>query len=364
MNEEIKKNEDLGYDDFFEFNRKKLKLDNFLVARVIVEYRGVYKVKNSDHIYLARVTGKRMFEAGSREDFPAVGDWVAISEADKEQAVIQAILPRRTIIKRKSSGKNEVQVIATNIDVALVVESIDRDFNLNRFERYFAIAKDGGIKPAIVLNKIDLISQEELDLIRGQIKDRFGEVDLIFTSIVTNERLDDLKKYIKKGQTYCFLGSSGVGKSSLINKLLGKDTIKTEVVGSRTIRGKHTTTNREIYFLENGGIVIDNPGMREVGMTDTDAGIDDLFDEITNLAKKCRFVDCTHVHEPGCEVLSALEAGRLNADRYSNYINLKKESEYYEMTDLERRQEDRQFGKFLKKAKKDLGDYGYKNYGD
>lgn len=363
MDEEIKKNEDLGYDAFFESGRKKLKLDNFSVARVIVEYRGVYKVKNVDHVYLARVTGKRMFEAESREDYPAVGDWVAISEADKEQAVIQGILPRRTIIKRRSNGKNEIQIIAANIDVALVIEAVDRDFNLNRIERYFAIAKDGGIKPAIILNKIDLISQGGLGSIRNQIKDRFGEVDLIFTSTITDEGLDELKKHIKKGQTYCFLGSSGVGKSSLVNKLLGKNIIKTEDIGTRTGRGKHVTTKREMYFLEGGGIVIDNPGMREVGMTDTDAGIDDLFDEITILAKKCRYVDCTHVHEPGCEVLSALEAGQLDADKYSNYINLKKEAEHYEMTNLERRDKDRQFGKFLKKAKKDLTDYGHKDYG-
>lgn len=346
--------EDLGYSAFFESNRKKLKLDGFSVARVMVEYKGAYKVKNVSGEYLAKITGKQMFNALSREDYPAIGDWVSIIEADKERAVIHRILPRRTIIKRKYSGRNETQIIATNIDVAFIVESVDRDYNLNRFERYFAIASAGGIKPAIILNKIDLISKEKLDSKLVQIKDRFNNIDFIFTSIITEEGLEELKTYIEKGKTYCFLGSSGVGKSSLINKLLGANIIKTENISIHTGRGKHVTTNREMYFLENGGIVIDNPGMREVGMTDTSVGIDNLFDEITVLAKKCKYVDCTHIQEPGCEVLSALKSGKLDESKYSNYISLKKEAEYYKMTKLEKREKDRQFGKFIKNMKEEL----------
>ncbi len=351
--------EDLGYSDFFESNRKKLKLDGFLVARVVVEYRGAYKVKNDKGEYLGKVTGKQMFNASSREDYPAVGDWVVISEASKEQAVIHGVLPRRTIIKRKYSGKNETQIIAANIDVAFVVESVDRDFNLNRFERYFVLAKDGGVKPVIVLNKIDLISKEELDLKVVQLKTRFVDTDIILTSTVAGEGLDELKTYILKGKTYCFLGSSGVGKSSLINKLLGKGIIKTENISLSTGKGKHTTTNREMYFLENKGIVIDNPGMREVGMADTGMGVDDLFDEISVLAKKCKYVDCTHVHEPGCAVLSALKSGDIDKEKYLNYINLRKETEHYEMTSINKREKDQQFGKFLKNAKKDIKKYKY-----
>lgn len=351
--------EDLGYDAFFESNREKLKLDNFSIARVIGEYKEAYRVKNSNGEYLAKVTGKQMFNASSREDYPAVGDWVAITELDGERGIIHGILPRKTIIKRKYSSKNEIQVIATNIDVAFVIESVERDYNLNRFERYFAIANAGGIKPVIILNKIDLISKEELDSKLAQIKDRFNKVDFIFTSTITDEGLDKLRTYITKGKTYCFLGSSGVGKSSLINKLLGEKIIKTEKISSHTGRGKHVTTNREMYFLENGGIVIDNPGMREVGMTDISVGIDNLFDEITLLAKKCRYADCTHIHEPGCEVLFALESGNLDAGKYSNYINLKKEAEYYEMTKQEKREKDREFGKFIKNAKEELKKHGY-----
>jgi len=346
--------EDFGYGEFFESNRKKLKLEEFSRARVVVEHKGAYKVRNENGEFLAKITGKQMFNASSREDFPAVGDWVAITELNSEQAVIHKVLPRKTIIKRKYNNKNEIQIIATNIDVAFVVESVGRDFNLNRFERYFAIASDGGIKSTIILNKVDLISKEELDAKLALIKDRFGEVDVIATSTMNDAGLDELKKYIIKGNTYCFLGSSGVGKSSLINKLLGKNVIKTEDISLHTGKGKHATTKREMYFLENGGIVIDNPGMREVGMTDTGKGVDNLFDEITALGEKCKFMDCTHTHEPGCEVLSALKSGILDEKKYSNYINLKKETEFYEMSEIEKKEKDRQFGKFLKTAKKQL----------
>lgn len=359
MISKITKIEDLGYDALFESNRKKLKLDNFSIARVVVEYKGAYKVKNAEDELLAKITGKQMFNALSREDYPAVGDWVAISKADKERAVIQGILPRKTIIKKKYSGKNETQIVATNIDTAFIVESVDRDYNLNRFERYFSIAADGGVKSAIILNKIDLISKKELDLKLAQIKNRFHDIDFIFTSTITDEGLNELRNYIIRGKTYCFLGSSGVGKSSLINILLGKNIIKTESIGSRTNRGKHVTTNREMYFLENGGIVIDNPGMREVGITDVGVGIDNLFDEITLLARNCKYTDCTHVHEPGCGVLIALNSGRLDKNKYLNYINLKKEAEHYEMTKTEKKDKDRKFGKFIMKAKKQLDKYRY-----
>ena len=362
MNHELKI-EDFGYDDFFESKRKELGLGDFSVARVTSEHRGSYGTINQNGRFLAKVTGKQMLDASSREDYPAVGDWVIITELGEGQAVIHKILPRRTIIKRKRGDKDkvgvktEVQVIGTNIEVAFIVESINRDYNLNRFERYFAITKDQGIKPVIILNKIDLISKEELDLIVSQIKERFNDVDIILTSILAETGLDELKAYIKKGKTYCFLGSSGVGKSSLINKLIGSNAIKTGDISEYSNRGKHVTTSREMYFLESGGIVIDNPGIREVGITDVSTGIEESFDEIFELSKGCKFNNCTHVNEPGCEVLKAVKEGRLDEGKYNNYINLKKESEFHEMSDLEKREKDKSFGKFIKKAKKELEKY-------
>lgn len=370
MNGENKKlaMEDLGYDAFFESNRKKLELDGFSVARVISQQKGTYKVKNTEGEYLAKITGRQMFHAASKEDYPAVGDWVAISETDEDQAMIRGILPRKTIIKRRHGDKNrkgeknDAQVIAANIDTAFIVESLGRDYNLNRFERYFAIVRNSGVKPAMILNKIDLISREELDSKVEEIKNRFPDADVIQTSAVTNEGLSNLEKYIEKDKTYCFLGSSGVGKSSLINKLLSKEAIKTENISSYSDRGKHATTSREMYFLESGGIIIDNPGVREVGMADASAGIDDIFQEIIALAENCKYANCTHIHEPGCAVLAELKTGNLDESKYSNFISLKKEVEHYEMSKMEKKEKGKQFGKFIKKVKKDLKNAGHKDF--
>jgi ribosome biogenesis GTPase len=341
---------DLGYNDFFESKRKLLDLEKYSIARVISEYKGAYKVKDVNGEYLAKITGKKIFNAKKREDYPAVGDWVAITMPDKETAIIQEIMPRQTILYKKYSNKQDTQIIATNIDTAFIVESVDRDYNLNRFERYLVLANEGKIKPTIILNKIDLISEEELNQKIDQIKNRFDNIDIISTSTISEQGLDELMYYIEKGKTYCFLGSSGIGKSSLINKLLGEGKIKTKEISTSTHKGKHTTTAREMYFLENSGIVIDNPGTREVGIAGASTGIDNVFDEVVDLAKNCKYADCTHTQESGCAVLEAVKTKKLDEEKYLNYIKLKKETEYYEMTDIERKGKDRKFGKFVKNS--------------
>lgn len=346
--------EDLGYNEFFASEQKSLGLTEYLVARVIAEYKEAYRVKGMHGEYDAKITGKQMFNAAKREDYPAVGDWVIITELDEESAIIHEILPRKTILKKKYSGKQDAQVIATNIDIAFVVESLDKDYSLNRFERYFVLANEGGIKPAIILNKVDLVAETELNAVIDQIKNRFAKVDIILTSTITEQGLDELTNYITKGKTYCFLGSSGVGKSSLINKLLKRNEIKTGEISDYTGRGKHTTTTREMYFLANGGIVIDNPGTRGVGIADASTGVENVFDEIALLSKGCKYADCTHTHEPGCAVLKAIEDKKIDEDRYQNYSKLKKENEYYQMTDFEKRAADRKFSKFVKKTLKQL----------
>lgn len=352
--------EDLGFDDFFATILSKLGLDGFSIARVIAEHKGAYKVKNETGEFLARVTGKQMFNASSREDFPAVGDFVAIAEQGNNQAVIHKVLPRKTVIKRQRGS--EVQIIAANVDTVFVIESVDRDYNLNRLERYFALAGASGIKLAIILNKIDLISKEELAVKLGEIKKRFPNVIIIPTSNITASGSEEIKNYIKKGQTYSFLGSSGVGKSSLINKLLGENILRTDGISAYSGRGRHITTGREMYFLKNGGIVVDNPGMREVGAAEPAAGIENVFDEIIALAKLCKFKDCTHTQEPGCEVLLALEANKLDNKKYLNFLNLKKEAKFYEMSEIQKKEKNRKFGKFKKNAMKELKRFRHKDY--
>lgn len=359
---------ELGFNDFFADALQKIDSADFFPARVIAEHRQAYRVRSEQGEFLARVTGKRMFVATEREDYPAVGDWVLIEHVDSEHASIHTILPRQTIIKRSFGDKNkvgeksDVQVIATNIDVGFVIESVDRDYNLNRFERYLAMLHNGGVNAAIILNKIDLVTDGEKNQKLEQLNERFPGVDVIVTSTKAKGGLTPIIEYIKKGKTYCFLGSSGVGKSSLINELIGTDEIKTGDVSTYSDRGRHTTTGRQMYFLATGAIVIDNPGIREVGMTDVGEGIANLFDEIILLGWQCKFVNCTHIHEPGCAVLSAVLTRALDKEKYTNYVKLKKEADQYDLNENQKRQKGKAFGKSINKAKKELLDAGFNNF--
>jgi ribosome biogenesis GTPase / thiamine phosphate phosphatase len=342
--------ENLGYNAFFESAFVSLHLHQSSPARVIAEHREAYKVMGIDGEFTAKISGKLHFQASKREDYPAVGDWVAITQVDRESAIIEALMPRKTILRKKFSDKRGIQVIAANLDTAFIVEAVDRDYNLNRLERYLVLAKEGAIEAVIVLNKTDLISSEELETKIRQLSQRFPDTAVIATSIATEKGITGLAHSIQKGKTYCFLGSSGVGKSSLINKLLGSNLIKTKEVSLYSGRGKHCTTSRHVYSLENGGIVIDNPGIREVGIADATSGVEAVFEEIVTTAQKCRFSDCTHTHEPGCAVLEAVKDNNIDGEKLTHFEKLKKETEHYAMTDYEKRKKDRTFGKFVKKA--------------
>ncbi|NQT29599.1 MAG: ribosome small subunit-dependent GTPase A [Candidatus Saganbacteria bacterium] len=324
----------------------------FSVARVVAHHRGKYRVRTAERELWAEITGKMMYGAGSQADYPVVGDKVKISKLDGNHVLIHEVLPRKTILQRKAAGKDAPQIIATNIDVAFIVQAVDRDFNLNRFDRYLSIASAGKIKPVIVLNKIDLISKSELKEKVSQIIKRFKKIKILTTSVLDNNGIAELAKAIKKQKIYCFLGSSGVGKSSIINKLLGKNVLKTRNISISTKKGKHATTHRELFVLENGGMVIDNPGMREVGIADAGDGVESVFFEISRLAKSCKFSDCTHTHETGCRVLAAVDAREIDKSKYLNYLKLKKESDYYAMTKLEKRRKDQSFGKMVHKVMK------------
>ncbi|MBC8005228.1 MAG: ribosome small subunit-dependent GTPase A, partial [Verrucomicrobia bacterium] len=243
-------------------------------------------------------------------------------------------------------------VIATNIDFAFIVQAISWDFNINRLERYLTICNSSDIEPVIVLTKIDLIDKEAVEGLLEGIRRRIKQVKVICISNLTQEGYEAIQAIIEKGKTYCMLGSSGVGKSTLINNLSGKALMQTGSISDSTSKGRHVTSHRELVVLDKGGILIDNPGMREVGIADTADGLEITFDTIIGLAENCRFKDCTHTSEVGCAVLEAIANGELNDAAYENYMKMKREKMHYESTVAEKRQREKQFGKILKDYKK------------
>ncbi len=336
--------EDLG------FNNSINKSNPWDLARVTSEHKERYIVKNLNGEFEAEIIGNLRYTANSKLDFPAVGDWVYISVYDKNKALIHGISKRLNTLKRQAIGKeSDIQIIATNIDYAFIVESVNRDFNINRFQRYLTICYDANIKPILVLNKIDLIDKGLLNTLKKQIIDRIPDVKLLTTSCDNKQGLDELKGELRKGKTYCFLGSSGVGKSSLINLLSGKEVLQTNQISKAVDRGKHTTTFRSLIVLKEGGILIDNPGMREVGISNAEVGLQSSFQLIAQLSDNCKFKDCSHIHEKGCAVLAALKKGELNIENYNNYIKMKREAEHYESSELERKQKGKNLSKTIRR---------------
>jgi ribosome biogenesis GTPase len=345
--------EDLGYNRTLENFRKEQKLDSLGVGRVISEHRERYVVKTQDEEFEAEIIGHLRFSAGSRSDFPAVGDWVAYSEYDEGKVHIYAVFPRVNVIERQAVGKfGQKQIIAANVDYALIVQAVDRDFNMNRTERYLTICNDSKVNPIIVMSKIDLISETSLKEILDAIHTRILNVPVIAVSNRTHAGYEELNSCIKKGKTYCLLGSSGVGKSSIINLLSGRAIMKTDSISSSTGKGRHVTSHRELIVLEDGGIIIDNPGMREVGVTDKTDGLENPFNTIARLSENCKFKNCTHVHESGCAVIEAVEDGKMDKDYYRNYLKIQREKAHFESSVAEKRKKDRDFGKMLKNYKK------------
>ncbi len=344
--------QDLGYNADLEQYRIEQNLDLFEIGRVISEHKDRYIVKTPTRELDSELLGNLRFTAQSRHDLPAVGDWVAFSEYDNGKALIHAIYPRNSIIERQAVGKlGQIQIIATNVDSGLIVQSVDRDFNLNRLERYLTICNTANVGPIIVLSKIDLISKTDLKSIIIQINQRIKDVPIITVSNLA-EGYVDLESVIKKGGTYCLLGSSGVGKSTLLNSLSGKEQMKISEISSSVNKGKHTTSHRELFVLNNGGILIDNPGMREVGIADAKIGLETTFETILEYAKNCRFIDCTHVHEKDCAILAAVESGEIDKNSYANFRKMEKEKLHFESDLIERKKKDKDFGRMIKNVKK------------
>ena len=347
--------DDLGYNDKIEKSRIENNLEDFDIGRVISEHKERYIVKTEKGEFEAEITGNLRFSAKGREDFPAVGDWVALTMYDSGFSIIHEILPRFSIISRQSVSQfGEVQIIATNIDYAFLIQAVDRDFNINRLERYLTICYSSDVSPIIVLSKTDLIDEQRMNGILNDIKLRIKNVPVIAISNETQNGYEAIKKTIEKGKTYCMLGSSGVGKSTLLNNLSGRTIMRTNTISQSTNKGRHVTSHRELIILENGGILVDNPGMREVGIADTTSGLEITFDKIVSLSQNCKFKDCTHTRETGCSILEAVEKGDIDKNSYENYLKLEREKAHFELTVVEKRKKDKELGKIIKNYKKDM----------
>ena len=321
---------ELGWNSFFQEHFQLIKVPGSVPGRVISESKGSYQVNSQYGELTAKIAGKMRYQAGVEQLYPAVGDWVVIKPLiNEEKATIHAVLPRKSKFSRKVAGeRTEEQVVSANVDTVFIVSGLDggRNFNLRRIERYLTLAWSSGATPVIVLNKVDLCPDFDV---------RIRDVEAIAPGISIHpvsakERigLDGLRNYLARGNTVAFLGSSGVGKSALINALLGVDKQKIGEVRDDDRMGRHTTTRRELILLPSGGMVIDTPGMREIQMWACEEDLQGTFSDIEMLAKKCRFSDCSHNAESGCAVKVAIDRGDLDPARLESYRKLQNELSY------------------------------------
>lgn len=318
----------LGWNINFEEAYAPYRIQGLAVGRVVLEHKHMYRVLSEHGELLAEVTGKLRHEAEKRQDYPAVGDFVVISARPEEQkASIHAILPRKSKFSRKVAGATtEEQIVATNVDTVFLVNALNADFNIRRVERYLLMAWESGANPVIILSKADLCEDVE-DKIREMESVAMG-VPIHTISSETGTGLEQLKPYLTEGKTVALLGSSGVGKSTLINTLLGEYKQEVKTIREDDHKGRHTTTHRELIKLAQGGLLIDTPGMRELQLWDTEEGLSQSFSDVEALTEGCRFSDCQHSNEPGCAIRQAILNGNLDEARFNSYIKLQKELAY------------------------------------
>ena len=344
---------DLGLDDTLADSAREQCGSDLSIARVTAVDRGRYVIRDEQGELPAELTGRLQFVAESSIDLPCVGDWVCVRCLDgRSHASIHGVLPRKSFLRRKAPGRDiDFQMIAANIDVAFVIQACHFDFNVRRLERYLVMVREGRIEPVLLLTKTDLVSVDELEALIGRIRLAGIDATLVTLSNVTGAGLDRVRELLARGKTYCLLGSSGVGKTTLINRLAGGPEFETGDV-SHTGEGRHTTTRRQLVVLEGGALLIDMPGMRELGMLGVSEGLDDAFADIGALAKNCRFADCAHSGEPGCAVRAAIGRHELSEERLQDYLKLRKESAFHDLSYAERRKRDRDFGRFVHSALK------------
>jgi ribosome biogenesis GTPase / thiamine phosphate phosphatase len=312
---------DLGWNSFFESHFEEFKKAGLTPARVVEELKGFYQVKSAQAEYLAEIAGKLQHQAASREDFPAVGDWVAIIARPEEgRARIEHVLPRRTKLARKVAGREmSEQIVATNLDTVFVVSALNREFNLRRIERYLTMVWDSGARPIVLLNKSDVCPDAAA---------RAADVESIalgtpvhLLSALEKTGLEAVRSYLAPGTTAAFVGSSGVGKSTIINRLAGAS-LRVQAVREHDDRGQHTTTSRQMIFLSGEGMLIDTPGMRELQLLDHKEGAAQTFQDIATISQDCKFRDCGHRGEPGCAIEAAVQRGALSCERLESYRKL------------------------------------------
>lgn len=318
----------MGWDSFFDTNFETYQKQGFTAMRIIRENRGKYIACGEPGKYTCEISGKFRFEADTKDKFPAVGDWAAASiRSDEGTATIHAILPRKSGFSRKVAGQTtESQVLAANIDTVFIVCGLDLNFNLRRIERYLSMALESGAVPVILLNKTDICPEAEVR--KNEVEAIAPGTDIYNISATQKTGLEIFHKYISRGKTASFLGSSGVGKSTIINSLLGTDRLKVNEVSELGSRGRHTTSFRELIMLPDGGMVIDTPGMRELQVWGEEEGMKQVFNDIEELALKCKFRNCSHQSEPGCVVQKAIRNETLEPNRLKSFLKLKREYEY------------------------------------
>jgi len=347
---------ELGFTQQFQDYHRESGEEGVSPARVTAVDRGSYLVRNGSGECLAQLSGRLAYSVESTEDLPAVGDWVSARFYNADSlAIIEDVFPRKSILMRKTAGKKvDFQVIAANIDVAFIVQSCDFNFNIRRLERYLVMTEEGDIEPAILLSKTDLVSRDELEEKLSAVREAQIKSEIIAVSSKTGAGLESVRQSLERGKTYCLLGSSGVGKTTLLNSFIGRYTFETSEVRDKDGRGRHTTARRQLVILDNGAMLVDTPGMRELGNIDVSDGIGMVFPDIAGLTGNCRFNDCSHTRESGCAVLKAIQDGVLNEDRYRSYLKLVNESEYHRRSYVEKREKDRKLGKFYRSVKKTI----------